>query len=412
MPSRTPLVSPHAALRIGIAGAGPAGLAAAIALARHGHHVDVYEKHPQLAPKGAGILIQPQGLAALRALGVRTAFDAVSVPIHRLVAASHRGWRLVDIDYGDDPARAVGRPALASVLYEAALAAGARVHFAHPVEAVAAHAEGARLRLAAAAPDTPPPQHSFDFCVLADGAASLLREQMGLADPSVVYRWGALHGQFWVDDWDANHVLQQRCRGTGEMMGLMPTRLDGRRTLVSLFWSMAHSRYAQWRAASLDDWKAHVLTLWPQAHGVLDQIRSHTDLELAVYRHTWPKRLAMPACCVVGDAAHAMSPQLGLGTTLAVQDALALAESVAAHGAAAGLQAYARKRLRPSQGYQTLSRILTPCFQAQGQGWLRDAMFVLGRRIPGVQWAMKRSLSQGPRALARAERAARETQQG
>jgi len=161
------------------------------------------------------------------------------------------------------------------------------------------------------------------------------------------------------------------------------------RTLISLYWSIQLKNYAAWRASDLETWKEHVLTLWPQARCVLDQIMLHDDLELGSYRHTWPKNLARPPCCLVGDAAHAMSPQLGLGTTLAVQDALAVDEL----GPVDGLRAYSNRRLRVSQGYQTLSRILTPCFQAQGNGFLRDLLFVLGRRIPGVQWAMKRSLS-------------------
>ena len=63
-------VAPQPALQIGIIGAGTAGLAAAIAFARAGHRVQVFEKHPSMASIGAGLLVQPQGVAALFALGV------------------------------------------------------------------------------------------------------------------------------------------------------------------------------------------------------------------------------------------------------------------------------------------------------------------------------------------------------
>lgn len=76
-------------LTIGIVGAGTAGLACAIALARLGHAVTVFEKHASLRPLGAGLLIQPQGIAALEALGVGAAFQAASVPVTRLLGTCH-----------------------------------------------------------------------------------------------------------------------------------------------------------------------------------------------------------------------------------------------------------------------------------------------------------------------------------
>ncbi|MDM0079866.1 NAD(P)/FAD-dependent oxidoreductase [Variovorax sp. J31P179] len=373
-------------LNIGIAGAGPAGLATSIALAGLGHRVEVFEKHPTLEPLGAGLLIQPQGLRALEALGVRRKFDEVSVPIGRLLGTSHRGWRVVDIDYEDAPARAVSRALLARVLYEAARSAGVHFSLARHVESLDVVDGRARATTNAGASD-------FDLFAIADGAASRLRESAGLAGPSKAYRWGALWGQFWVPAWKDSGVLLQRFRGTSEMMGLLPTELSGSAVRLSFFWSIRGDRYAAWRSADLAGWRAHVLSLWPESEPVVSQIRHHDDLAFATYRHTWPRSMGAGPLCVVGDAAHAMSPQLGLGTTLAVEDALALAQAVAQHGAMGATQAFSSRRLRRSQSFQTLSRLLTPCFQAQGAGVWRDVAFATGLRIPGVPWLMKRSLA-------------------
>ena len=117
---------PTSNLKIGIVGAGTAGLASAIALARAGHAVTVFEKHPSLTSLGAGLLIQPQGIAALDALGVGAAFHAASVPVTRLLGTCHRDWTLVDIPYDETEARGVSRAALAQVLLDAALALGVR----------------------------------------------------------------------------------------------------------------------------------------------------------------------------------------------------------------------------------------------------------------------------------------------
>lgn len=377
---------PSTTLNIGIAGAGPAGLATSIALAALGHRVEVFEKHSALEPLGAGLLIQPQGLRALEELGVRREFDAVSVPIGRLLGTSHRGWRVVDIHYEASPARAVGRAALSRVLHGAAQAAGVHFSLARQVESLTVVKERARATTKAESRD-------FDLFAIADGAASGLRESAGLAGPSRTYRWGALWGQFWVPFWKESEVLLQRFRGTSEMMGLMPTEVSGSAIRLSFFWSIRGDRYADWQSGDLAAWKSHVLSLWPESEPVVSQIRRHDDLAFATYRHTWPRSMGSGPLCVVGDAAHAMSPQLGLGTTLAMEDALALARAVQQHGAAGAARAYASRRLRRSQGFQTLSRLLTPCFQAQGEGMWRDVAFATGLRIPGVPWLMKRSLA-------------------
>ncbi len=382
-PSRTP----H---RIAIAGAGPAGLAAAIALARDGHAVDVFERHPGLAPVGAGLLIQPQGLEALAAFGLADAFAAVSVPVTRLLGHAHRGWTLVDLDFARRPARGVSRARLSRLLHGAAIAAGAQVHFGQPIDTLGRDGPDAVLRIGGR-------DERYALCVVANGAASTLRESAGLAAAARPYAWGALWGQFTVADWPQADVLLQRFRGTREMVGLLPTEATPQGLRLSLFWSLRRDRYDAWRTGDLAAWRDGVRRLWPEAAPVLEQIVRHDDLALAVYRHSWPRAMARAPFAVMGDAAHAMSPQLGLGTTLALQDALGLAAGLRGHTTLAdGLAAYQRARLGPSRAYQTLSRLLTPCFQADRGGWLRDLAFAGGRRLPGVRWAMQRSLAEPP----------------
>ena len=374
-------------LSIGIVGAGTAGLAAAIALARIGHRVTVFEKHAAMAPLGAGVLIQPQGVAALDMLGVGRAFRGASVPVTGLLGTCHRSWTLVDIRYEQTPARGVSRVALSQVLVDAALPLGVRIRFSSPVDRILSNGSTASVHVGSTV-------SAFDLVVIADGTASTLPAQAGLAVASTVYEWGALWAMFDVAHWPDDALLEQRYHGTRKMFGLMPTAYVPGKLRLSMFWSLPCRDYAQWRARPLEEWKAELLALWPQAAPVVDQIVSHDQFALASYRHARAKRLAHGPVCVIGDAAHSMSPQLGLGTTLAVQDALALAEAVGEHGAIPGAAMYSTRRLGVVRNYQRLSKALTPCFQAHGRGLWRDVLFAAGVKIPGIKKLMYRSIAE------------------
>jgi 2-polyprenyl-6-methoxyphenol hydroxylase-like FAD-dependent oxidoreductase len=93
----------------------------------------------------------------------------------------------------------------------------------------------------------------------------------------------------------------------------------------------------------------------------------------------------------VGDAGHAMSPQLGQGATLALRDAEVLADCLR-RDALAGFSARRRGQLRL---YGLASRWMTPFFQS-GRDRLalpRDALLGPLGRVPGAKRAMRRLMS-------------------
>ena len=66
-------------MTIGIIGGGIAGLASAIALAKTGRQVDLYEKAPEFSAVGAGIQIGPNAVSALKQLGAFEALEPLTV---------------------------------------------------------------------------------------------------------------------------------------------------------------------------------------------------------------------------------------------------------------------------------------------------------------------------------------------
>ena len=86
-------------------------------------------------------------------------------------------------------------------------------------------------------------------------------------------------------------------------------------------------------------------------------------------RYTDGRSLAL-----VGDAAHAMTPDLGQGACQALLDGLVLAESMRGHDVPDGLAAYERARRRRTQRMVTLARTVHRLAQARRGVRLRDGV--------------------------------------
>ena len=96
---------------IGVIGAGIGGLAAALALARRGARVRVFEQAERLGEIGAGIQLGPNAVAVLEALGRRDAVAAQASAPAAIELRDHRGGRLVArVPLGQTTVARYGRP--------------------------------------------------------------------------------------------------------------------------------------------------------------------------------------------------------------------------------------------------------------------------------------------------------------
>jgi 2-polyprenyl-6-methoxyphenol hydroxylase-like FAD-dependent oxidoreductase len=360
-------------LNVAVVGAGFAGLSCAALLARGGHRVTIHEKFDQPQALGAGILVQPSGLAAMRVLGIQDEIQRHGERIDHLFGVTPRQRPVVNVRYHHWQAGSFGvglhRGVLFDALWKLAGDCGVQVETGHHVKDLA------KL------------ERAHDLVVVADGSNSSLRSQTGLAVRDRVYPWGAVWAVLQDPGRSHGSTLWQWYRGAHQMLGIMPTGLapGSDVPVVSLFWSLHAGRYAAWREAGLDSFKREVLALHPGCGALLDHVTSLDQLTWARYHDTVMPSYHTGRVVVVGDAAHATSPQLGQGTNLALLDAVALRDCLDQDTSVPqALERYTQLRRRHLHFYGQASRWLTPLFQSDLRvlPWLRDVFMNAASSLP------------------------------
>ncbi len=370
-------------LRIAIIGYGTAGQALAVALSREGHAVDVFERVPVPGPVGAGFLLQPTGLSVLWELGLLDAALEHGAVVRRLYGETIAARPVMDMRYRELHPALFGLGLQRGALFEmldAAWTQSRRIHCGCGI----VHVDHDRGLLRDAQGDTHGP---FDLVVVADGSASQLRAQIGEIVFDRPYPWGAQWCLVAAGDWSWPDELRQRYRHARRMVGMLPvgTRPGDSMRRLSFFWSLP--------ADALNDagrdaarWRAEVAEIWPDAAQCLQTTAVPEGLAQARYRDTVVRHWHRGRAVLVGDAAHAMSPQLGQGVNMALADALALRDALRLSSTLPdALDAYQRVRRRHLGIYHFWSRWLTPLFQSEHDriASLRDLLFHPLSRVPG-----------------------------
>ena len=364
-------------IEIAVAGCGPCGLAAALLLARDGHHVTIFERFDVAQPVGSGLMLQPTGLAVLDRLGLGAAARASGAVIERLVGrAGADGPVVLDVRYAAMRRAVTGigihRARLFDLLYRAARNDGIVIETGRHVVGTTL-AAGGRRRVDFADGSSAGP---FDLVVDTLGARSVLAPPTGRE-----LAYGALWASLdWVDGADFDGAaLEQRYRAARQMTGVMPigTAPDSAAPQAAFFWSLRADLFDRWQREGLAAWAADVRALWPICNALHDQIVDPSQLTFARYTHRTLSNPAAPGLIHLGDAWHSTSPQLGQGANMALLDAWALAQAVRSSGSVGEALAWT-VHLRQShiRLYQQLSYWLTPVYQSDGDllPMLRDRL--------------------------------------
>jgi len=379
-----------------IAGGGPAGMMLGFLLARAGVEVLVLEKHGDFLRDFRGDTIHPSTLEVIHELGLLDAFLALPHQEMRELAAQVGEHRVRVADFSHLPVRC---PFIAMIPQWDFLDFLASQGRRYPSFALRMNTETTDLveeagRVVGLRAETREGAIEIraDLVVGADGRHSTLRERAGLE----IEAFGAPMDVFWF-------ALSRRADDPEQTLG----RAEPGHIFVLI------NRGAHWqcgfvipkgaaveiRARGLAAFRAEVGRLVPFEAARAEELRDWEQVKLLTVAVDRLRRWHRPGLLCIGDAAHAMSPVGGVGINLAIQDAVAAANLLAAplregRLAEADLASVQRRREWPARMTQRVQlavqkRIIT---RVLGSGSARFSppfvvrlldRFAVLRRLPG-----------------------------
>jgi 2-methyl-3-hydroxypyridine 5-carboxylic acid dioxygenase len=305
------VVSRHAE----IAGAGFAGLVAAIALRQRGWTVRVHEASHELRAFGAGIFIWENGLRVLKAID---AYDDVMGCAHEAIVYETRHNDRIVAEYAFTSDKGTRMLTLTRQhLYDAILhvAERERIDIITGSEVTGASPRGT-LTIASGR------DLAADLVIGADGVKSRVRDSIALLKERNVYGDGIIRvlaprmkTQLGVGDCD--HVIDFWHLEPRPLRILYVPCNDAQLYLAMM--APVSDREASAIPVRQDVW----IEAFPQLEPVLREVSAGGRYD--AYETSKLHRWSCGPVAVIGDAAHAMAPTLGQGAGMAVSNALALA---------------------------------------------------------------------------------------
>jgi len=377
-----------------VVGGGIGGLSLARELAIRQLPVTVLEKAPQLNPVGAGIIMNPNAMGVLERNGLAGAVRENAWPYLTRETCDHRGRVLTIRDY---------RP-----LYETGkLAVGALVHRAHlldvlyrgvPREAVRF---GVTLKKIELLPDRVRVETDrgeileADLLVGADGIHSQVRRRL-FGEIRPLYMGYRSHRMVVDNIAGTRHFTE--LMGHGQRIGLVP--VSESRLYV---WTTFNSpRDRPQVIDSADDFRELFEQFTDErVRRAFAQLQSADGIISTEIEEVRLERWMQGRVALLGDAAHAMTPNIGQGAGMAMEDAAVLADELESagretQGVEQALESYARRRKPRVESVMRISREVGD----EGQQSSPVACWLRNRRIHRAGRNVEKALADLERLLA------------
>ena len=302
-----------------IVGGGIAGLALAGALGRRGIDCQLVERAEAWAPVGAGIILGVNAMAVMRGLGLAEALEAGARTLEGMSITDAGNRRLVRTNLADlRPRFGVSLALHRALLHEALLAAaaGIPIRMGTTLESLEQNEDRVDVRFSDGN------EASFGLVVGADGLRSQVRELVFGALP---LRYSGYTCWRMIIEGHELEMGAQEMWGRGKRFGAVPI---GEKQVYCFAVANAEAGRPDPPTGRVERLRALFSEFAGPVPGLLGQLRQpgeliQNDLHEIVHR-PWHRGNVV----LVGDAAHGMTPNMGQGAAMALEDVAVLGECI------------------------------------------------------------------------------------
>lgn len=323
-----------------ILGGGIAGLTAAIALKRLGIRAEVFEAAPVIKPVGAGLVLAANAIKGYVKLGIAEKIIARGRLLPTLSILDARGRRIAHADANAIAQKyglhnfAIHRPEL----HEALLAEldPEQVHVSKSALRVEQNGDKATLYFQDGS------SHETDYLIVADGIHSPIRRQLVPGSTPRYAGYTCWRGV--IDNPGLNLTGATETWGREGRFGIVPLAGD------KIYW-FACVNAPQNDPAMRAVGTADLERIFQKFHDPVPAILRHTPDENLLWNDIIDlkpiPRFAFGNIVLIGDAAHATTPNMGQGACQAIEDAVILVDELALHDdPALAFAAFESRRLK------------------------------------------------------------------
>jgi salicylate hydroxylase len=352
---------------VSIIGAGMGGLTCALALARSGVPVRVYEQAPELAEVGAGITLSPNAARVLVHIGLREGLDRLGfVPPKQWTQNMQTGEVLVERERGAAMEAQYGAPythlhradlhgLLADALLDvdpAAILLDYRLTAIDP-QGIMRFANGAEVQ--------------GDVVIGADGVKSIVRDQLFETQPPLFTGQVAWRGVVPLEALPDDVQALPPGIWIGEKRLFMRYPMRGGKLInYAAFVNLEGWDQEGWAIAStIEELMGHYADAEPHLKAMIAATPADQLYKWALHAREPLSTWVAGSTTLLGDAAHGMLPFMGQGAATSIEDGLVLARCLSEFAPDEALRRYEAARRERTTTIQTQSRLLGSQFQGK-----------------------------------------------